>query len=124
MNCTSCAGIGRQQDFPNCTCGSGYYDDGLNADCVKCDYKCAECAGLPANCTECAVGYQRKMNEPLCGCKQGYTENDTEVIDCVTIVCPPGEVFNQIIYVEGVYCVPPADSKLGYCQLGFSDIEG
>lgn len=43
-----CQGTNRSTTTPNCSCNDSYYDDGVNANCVKCPLKYAKCTS-PTN---------------------------------------------------------------------------
>jgi len=44
----------RVLDNNKCKCQIGYYDDGINEQCLKCHKKCKECVNKRDNCTVCA----------------------------------------------------------------------
>jgi len=73
--CTACKGTNRNNDFPNCTCANGFYDDGSNANCVACNYKCTTCSGSATNCLTCSDSNRAVENTPICDCNTtGYYE--------------------------------------------------
>lgn len=42
-NCTVCNGLYRNNNPPTCSCIDGYYDNGIQGDCLKCTNKCKTC---------------------------------------------------------------------------------
>jgi len=74
--CTACKGTNRNNDFPNCTCATGFFDDGSNSDCLQCSYPCFKCYGTASACTECVSGTNRD-SIPNCSCNDGYYDDGT-----------------------------------------------
>lgn len=37
---------------PNCECGEGYYDNGEDSECQKCEYPCLHCKSK-TECSSC-----------------------------------------------------------------------
>lgn len=67
-------------DVTDCGCNDGYYDDGLNNDCVQCPnpHKVSQCTS-DSNITVCKPGFERSMNTVDCGCNEGFYEDGTNL---------------------------------------------
>ena len=52
---------------PSCICRDGFYDDGVNLNCAKCDYSCATCN--IAGCLTCAGN--RVLEDTFCNPPDG-----------------------------------------------------
>jgi len=81
-NCTACKGTNRNNNFPNCTCAAGFFDDGINANCVACDYKCATCSGSAANCLSCSNLNRAVSNTTKCDCNTGWYDQGSSNVVC------------------------------------------
>ncbi|CAD8072273.1 unnamed protein product [Paramecium primaurelia] len=75
--CKTCA-ANRAPNPPNCDCETGYFDDGINSICQKCDNKCSTCKGLSNNCIKCKGDRQY----PLCSCPDYYYDDGVSV-NCI-----------------------------------------
>ena len=52
-NCVTCAGtLSTRGASPGCTCNAKYYDNGVAADCIACQYSCKTCKNSTA-CFSC-----------------------------------------------------------------------
>ncbi|KRX02562.1 Insulin-like growth factor binding protein, N-terminal [Pseudocohnilembus persalinus] len=77
--CSTCSDINRE-NAPTCNCKDGYYDDGENAECLKCPEQCLTCSSA-TECIICAVlplpgieyqPYENRYETPDCKCKSGF----------------------------------------------------
>jgi hypothetical protein len=71
--CLTCA-EGRTPK-PECNCLPGYYDDGVNAVCPICGYKCETCEDSAFHCILCK---SNRVGEPDCDCDTGFYAVDEE----------------------------------------------
>ncbi|KAL4495503.1 hypothetical protein ABPG72_020244 [Tetrahymena utriculariae] len=64
----------------NCKCLPGFFDDGTNIQCVKCNYTCQQCNNQN-QCSSCDNAKFRQLNSSSnCECKSGYYDDGTSQI--------------------------------------------
>lgn len=74
-----------------CQCPTiGYFDDGINLNCLACSYTCYTCSGSAIYCTACPTGSNRAFNSSTgtCYCAQHfYDANITFVQNSTCLAC-------------------------------------
>ncbi|EAR98211.2 surface protein with EGF domain and furin-like repeat protein, putative (macronuclear) [Tetrahymena thermophila SB210] len=59
----------------NCQCLPGFFDDGANLKCVKCNYTCQQCNNK-SQCSSCDITKFRQLNSSSqCECQSGYYDD-------------------------------------------------
>jgi len=72
-NCVTCTGTNRGS-APNCYCNAQYYDNGVAANCIACDYTCKTCLNSSA-CDTCNTASKYRIastSTTFCVCAVGY----------------------------------------------------
>ncbi|CAD8121931.1 unnamed protein product [Paramecium sonneborni] len=108
--CKSCA-ANRAPNPPNCDCEIGYFDDGVNSLCLKCDNKCGSCKGLANNCIKCKGDRQY----PQCTCPNYYYDDGISV-NCIRCQdnCQNCDSFGCTICLADRINLPNCICKDGY----------
>ncbi|CAD8136694.1 unnamed protein product [Paramecium pentaurelia] len=81
MICLTC--FPDQNRFYNnyqCQCIDGYFENGFNATCIKCNTFCKSCLYKEDYCTKCYTEQYRILSkENKCVCQNGYYDNKSDV---------------------------------------------
>lgn len=85
--CLTCATsiISPRDAKKDCACATGYFDDGKNADCVKCPSRCLSCSNLDT-CDICVISIPVRSLAKDCACNDKYYDNgsDTACHKCLS----------------------------------------
>lgn len=82
--CDTC-GDSNRSNTPNCGCDVGYVDDGSNATCLKCNYKCGSCSD-PTDLGKCdSCSDSNRSSTPDCDCDSGFVDYGVGTCSSCTI---------------------------------------
>ncbi|EAS03999.2 EGF-like domain protein (macronuclear) [Tetrahymena thermophila SB210] len=117
--CTSCIienGIQLVLNGNNCSCPSGYYDNGTS--CITCHYTCNSCSGQQQNqCTSCNYSLTLQADN-TCKCAAGHYFLNGQCLPCSNTCDTQGCVFDASICIAcaaNSYMVGTSPGKC-YCN--------